>query len=134
MKAAQIFDLFVVHGTLKEVVIPPKRNKFGKRFDFARFSSVEDCTLLVVKLDNFFIDSNKIYANVPKFKRNEGEALKCGFHFKGRILKPSLKEEEARKAYPSLAKVDVKSFAEVVNKGKSFNVLALETPHVHLKF
>lgn len=56
-----------------EVVIPPRRNKFGKHFGFARFKGVEDEILLAVKLGDIFIDGKKIHANRPRFSRNEGK-------------------------------------------------------------
>lgn len=71
MKEAHIFNLFVEHGELSEVVISPKRNKFGKRFGFARFIGVDHCRMLAIKLDSIFIDSKKIYVNIPKFNRKE---------------------------------------------------------------
>lgn len=71
MKAIQILNLFVVHGELKEVVIPPKRNKFGKRFGFARFIGVDHCRMLAIKLDSIFINSKKIYVNIHRFNRKE---------------------------------------------------------------
>lgn len=71
MKAVHIFNLFVEHGELSKVVISPKRNKIGKRFDFARLRGVDDCHFLEVKLDNIFNDRNKIYANVLRFERND---------------------------------------------------------------
>lgn len=71
MKATHIVNLFVEHDELSEVVISPKRNKFGKRFGFARLRGVDDCRFLAVKLDNIFNDRNKIYANVLRFERND---------------------------------------------------------------
>ncbi|CAI8594052.1 unnamed protein product [Vicia faba] len=37
-----MFEVFSKHGVVEEVVIPPKLNKFGKIFGFARFIEVED--------------------------------------------------------------------------------------------
>lgn len=50
-------------------MIPPKLNKFGKRYGFARFTEVEDARLLAVRLDNIVIDEKKIHANVPRLDR-----------------------------------------------------------------
>lgn len=36
-KLADIFSLFGCIGDILEVVIPPKRNKLGKRFSFPKF-------------------------------------------------------------------------------------------------
>lgn len=50
-----------------EVVISPRRNKFGNCFGFTRFKEVGDDRVLAVKLDNIFIDKKKIHANPPCF-------------------------------------------------------------------
>lgn len=68
-EAKDIHDTVKIHGDLSEVVIPPKRNKFGKRFGFSRFRDVGDIRLLAVTLDNIFIDNDKIYANIPRYNR-----------------------------------------------------------------
>ncbi|XP_058784296.1 uncharacterized protein LOC131659072 [Vicia villosa] len=70
-----IFNLFGCVGEILEVVIPPWRNKFGKRFGFARFKEVKDERMLAVKLDNIQIDGRKIHANQPRFNRNEGKEV-----------------------------------------------------------
>lgn len=78
IKAVDIFNLFGCIGDILEVVIPPRRNKMGKRFDFARFKVGEDVRLLAVKLDNIIIDGKKIHANLPRFNRSEGEEERAG--------------------------------------------------------
>ncbi|CAK8570132.1 unnamed protein product [Lathyrus sativus] len=69
VKAEMIFNLFREYDNVKEVVIPPKRNKLGKRFGFVRFTDIDDVRVLALKLDNIFIDSVKIHANIPRFPR-----------------------------------------------------------------
>ncbi|XP_058758617.1 uncharacterized protein LOC131631862 [Vicia villosa] len=76
IKAVDIFNLFGCIGDIEEVVIPPKRNKLGKRFGFARFKEGEDARLLAVKLDNVIIDGKKIHANLPRFNRSQEVARK----------------------------------------------------------
>ncbi|XP_058774299.1 uncharacterized protein LOC131648567 [Vicia villosa] len=68
-RAVDLFNLFSCVGDTVEVVIPPKRNKFGNRFGFARFKGVNDEKLLAIKLDNIIIDGNKIHVNQPRFGR-----------------------------------------------------------------
>ncbi|XP_058749527.1 uncharacterized protein LOC131622508 [Vicia villosa] len=68
--SSEIFELFGCVGDIIEVVISPRRNKFGKRFGFARFENVEDGRVLAVKLDNILIDGRKIHANLPRFSRS----------------------------------------------------------------
>lgn len=60
-------------GEVAEVVIPLKRNKYDKRFGFARFKGVVDERSLAVKQDNIMIDGKKIYANQPRFSRLESK-------------------------------------------------------------
>lgn len=68
-RAKNIYEFFKKHGDLKEVVIPLKKNKFGRRFGFARFINVQDIRMLAVRFDNSFIDNKNIFANVPIFER-----------------------------------------------------------------
>lgn len=56
IKAVDIFDMFSCHGDVLEMVIPPRKNKQGKRCDFCRFARVEDAWMLAVRLDNIRID------------------------------------------------------------------------------
>ncbi|XP_058763296.1 uncharacterized protein LOC131636700 [Vicia villosa] len=69
-KAIGMFKLFGCVGEVVEVVIPPRRNKFGRRFGFARFKEVMDERLVAVRLDNILIDGVKIHVNQPRFQRN----------------------------------------------------------------
>lgn len=63
IKSRDIFELFACIGEVEEVVISPRRNKWGRRFGFARFSGVEDNIVLGVNLDNVMIDGSKLHAN-----------------------------------------------------------------------
>lgn len=83
-KAADVFGLFGFIGKIVEVVISPRRNKYGKRSGFARFSKVEDLKLLAIKLDNVTIYGKQIHANPPRFERGGG---KEGFNSKGGFRK-----------------------------------------------
>lgn len=68
--AADIFGVFDYIGNVFEVMISPRRDKWGKRFIFARFTDVEDQRLLGVKLDNVMFYGRKIHVNLPRFERN----------------------------------------------------------------
>ncbi|CAK8572777.1 unnamed protein product [Lathyrus sativus] len=74
VRAKKLFKLFSYFGKVTEVVIPPKRNKYGKRFGFTKFADVEDGRVLAIKLDNIFVDKVKIHANIPRFSRLEKES------------------------------------------------------------
>lgn len=52
-----------------EVVIPPRGDKRGKRFGFARLYNAKDEKMMETKLDNIIIGSRKIYENIPRFSR-----------------------------------------------------------------
>ncbi|XP_058777091.1 uncharacterized protein LOC131651443 [Vicia villosa] len=67
--ARELFELFGCSGQVVEVAISPRRNKFGKRFGFARFIDVEDARTLAVRLDNIIIDGRKIHVYLPRFTR-----------------------------------------------------------------
>lgn len=67
--AREMLRAFALYGKVMEVVIPSKRNKWGKRFGFARFADLSNPRLFAVKLDNIIFGSNKIHVNLPRFER-----------------------------------------------------------------
>lgn len=119
-KDVDLFRLFGCVGDVAEIFIPPKRNKFGKLFGFARFKNVEDERLMAVKLDNIIIDGRKIYPNQPRFNRPKGKGREeVQKHQKGN---QTMKKE----AFSSMGRVygvskklyaGNKSYAVVVAKG-----------------
>ncbi|XP_058733329.1 uncharacterized protein LOC131604933 [Vicia villosa] len=120
-RAEDIFRLFGCLGDIVEVVIPPKRNKFGRRFGFARFKGVEDARLLGVKLDNILIDGKKIYANLPRFVRG---AVSRGMDGRKSQVGAAQKETTRRfvvKSVDRKANQVVKgiSYADVISSGVS---------------
>ncbi|CAL5184049.1 unnamed protein product [Lathyrus oleraceus] len=64
-----MFEVFKVFGLVVEVVIPPRRNKKGKRYGFVRFRKVRDERVMAVELDNIHIQGKKLFANIPRFQR-----------------------------------------------------------------
>ncbi|XP_058732712.1 uncharacterized protein LOC131604256 [Vicia villosa] len=69
-KARDLFFEFKNLGEIEEVVIPPRKDKFGRRFGFVCFLNVKDEELLATKLDNIVLDDRKIFANLPRFSRS----------------------------------------------------------------
>lgn len=51
------------------MAISPRRNKFGKRFRFARFTEVEDGRSLAICLDNILVNGRMIHVNLLRFAR-----------------------------------------------------------------
>lgn len=70
-----MFSIFKNSGILDEVVIPPRTNKRGNMYGFVRFRNVEDVRMMVVVLDNIYIQGCNFFSNTPCFKRN-------GIHYK----------------------------------------------------
>lgn len=68
-----IYDLFMKHRDIIEMMIAPKRNIFGRRFRITRFKELEDEKLLAIRMDNIFIDNKKIHVNIPRFQRKKVE-------------------------------------------------------------
>lgn len=64
-KAKDLFDVFRCLGEIYEALIAPRRDMFGNRFSFARFTEVEDVTLLAVKLDNILFDGKRFTPMSP---------------------------------------------------------------------
>lgn len=75
-KAKYLYHDFKDLGDIDEVIIPPKRNVRGKRYEFVRFFNVEDVRVLATKLDDILLDGRKIFANIPRFHRKYLELKK----------------------------------------------------------
>jgi hypothetical protein len=80
---SDLWRLFSKYWRVGEVYIPDKLDKAGKRFGFARFEDVNDRQKLLEKIENTWIGTYKIRANLPKFTRGEG------------VKKPAARVQEA---------------------------------------
>jgi hypothetical protein len=67
--AKDMWFVFQNWGKVKEVFIPNKRNKFGKKFGFVKFDKIANPKALEEKLDNIFIGEMKLHVNLPRFNR-----------------------------------------------------------------
>ncbi|GKA39100.1 RNA-directed DNA polymerase, eukaryota [Tanacetum coccineum] len=78
------------YGTVLDVYIPLKVTKNGKRFAFARFTTVNDVDLLIRNLRSVWLGSFHLFANVARFNRdtNAGTAQKAST-FNPSLAKPS---------------------------------------------
>lgn len=54
---------------MREVFIPSKRNKNGRRYGFVRFKGVHDTHQLAKQLDRLLIGGLKMYVNIPRYSR-----------------------------------------------------------------
>ncbi|KAI5417065.1 hypothetical protein KIW84_041886 [Lathyrus oleraceus] len=134
VKAEVIFNIFGSFDKVRKVVIPHKRNKFGKHSGFARFIEMKDIRLLAIKLDNIFIDNVKIHANIPRFNKVEN-VFKGGFQGVGDSSRnQNLNGLKRRWNGFSEAKVRYKSFTEVVNNVNQSSVPCIRKVPFHLKF
>ncbi|XP_058739160.1 uncharacterized protein LOC131611050 [Vicia villosa] len=134
--AGDLFNLFSCVGETVEVVIPSKRNKFGKRFGFVRFKGVKDEKLLAIKLDNIIIDGKKIHVNQPRFVRGSRDGGSRNFGNENQY-RGGGREEIKRRFNRTVGKS--LSFAEIVqgsNKSKEdktdTTMLCFKTPTVNL--
>jgi hypothetical protein len=69
--AEDLWNIFRKYWKVGEVFIPNKLDKGGKRFGFARFEDVEDKQKLLYKLEETWIGTYKLRANLPKFRRGD---------------------------------------------------------------
>ena len=67
--ARDMYGIFMDYGDVVEVIIPPKRDRRGKKYGFISFNGVRDERSLVLQIDNICIDGKKVHANVPRFQR-----------------------------------------------------------------
>ncbi|MCI15025.1 RNA-binding protein 25-like, partial [Trifolium medium] len=70
--AKAMFNAFNHYGNIKEVVIPVKRDIRGRRFGFARFTSVTNPLLFERELDTIIIGRDKIAVNISRYQRQGG--------------------------------------------------------------
>ncbi|KAL8513660.1 hypothetical protein ACS0TY_012957 [Phlomoides rotata] len=62
-----LWCIFRKYGNIRDVSIPSKRNKEGKKFGFARFGNVYDPVSFAKTLDSIWIGSFKLGVNQPRF-------------------------------------------------------------------
>lgn len=78
MNAKHLFNSLRSYGDLQEVVIPARRNRMGKRFGFARFCRIQEPERFAMKLDNIFIGGDKLFANLPRYQRDQAKKMPGG--------------------------------------------------------
>ncbi|CAL0316838.1 unnamed protein product [Lupinus luteus] len=109
-RAVDLWRSLQSKGNIVDVFIPSKRNRSGQRFAFVRFNNVQDERNLTLSLDNVWLGSLKLCANVPRFKQKDG-AVKSG----------SAATSRPRKGF-SVKVRDGRSYAEAV-RGKGGGVV-----------
>lgn len=67
--AGDLYEVFSRHDKVHEVVIPRRMNAGGRRFGFVHFFDVTEPGRMETKLDNIFIENEKIHVNLPRFQR-----------------------------------------------------------------
>lgn len=67
----ELWSHFSQWGEVKEVFIPNRRNKEGRRYGFVRLRGVIEVRNVEKALDNSFIRGVKLHVNTPKYGRGE---------------------------------------------------------------
>lgn len=70
-----LWRIFQRFGKVNEVFIANKRNKRGQWFDFVRLLEVSNHKKLEYELDHIWIGDLKLHANIPRFKRDDGNQV-----------------------------------------------------------
>jgi hypothetical protein len=73
--STELWKIFSRYWKVGEVYIPAKLDKAGRKFGFVRFEDVENYQYLLSKIEETWIGTYKIRANLPKFKRGEGQKV-----------------------------------------------------------
>ncbi|CAL0299917.1 unnamed protein product [Lupinus luteus] len=109
--AKDLWEIFSKWGKVVDVVIPPRVDKYGKKFGFVRFQHVANNKELVQKLDKICIGLYKIWVNFPKFQRRQDS---------GRLQTTPRREdaEGNHRRLPTNYR-DGRNFADVVKAGSS---------------
>lgn len=93
--AREMYDIFKEYGKVEELIIPMKREKRGKRYGFLKFQNIWDDKLFATKLDNIFIESKKLFANIPRFRRKAKDNNRKKYPSK-RMENPKVKGQSTR--------------------------------------
>lgn len=67
LRAKDLYEVLKDTGDIDKVIIPPKRDKRGNKYNFVRFFNVRDERSMATKLDNTFIEGRKLFYNLPRF-------------------------------------------------------------------
>ncbi|XP_057419154.1 uncharacterized protein LOC130713399 [Lotus japonicus] len=134
--AKAMWEVFKLYGDVDEVVIPAKRNKEGLRFGFARFWDVMDPKQMERKLDNIIIGCNKLYVNLPRFKKEETnresgrmdvQATKAD---RGKIIQKKMPAMDREKMECQAQKRPGRSYKEVLENVKGYVEVPVEPKEV----
>ncbi|XP_058759070.1 uncharacterized protein LOC131632317 [Vicia villosa] len=122
-KTKDLFFEFKDLREIDEVVIPPKRDRNGRRYGFVHFLNVKDVNLLAIKMDNVVSERGKLFANFSRFERGSKENTRIVRKVGGWSKKKNGRAEENLSQGHRLDDCFGKrSFAEVLqnsNKAKS---------------
>lgn len=77
---------------MKDIMIPIKRNKMGWRYAFACFHGVQLKHELERSIDNIWIGSYKLRANLSKYM-DQVSRLGAKIQNEGRVWRPALRKE-----------------------------------------
>lgn len=72
MGEVELWRNFQRWGRVWEIYIPNKKDRWGRRFWFARFFNVPNPSLLEHQLDNLYIGGRKLNVNFPRFEKGNG--------------------------------------------------------------
>lgn len=90
LRAKDLYEVLNDMGDIDKVIIPPKRDKRGNKYNFVRFFNVRDERSMTTKLDNTFIEGRKLFDNLPRFQRKEIREKFLEAKGKGREVKDNL--------------------------------------------
>lgn len=74
----QMWKIFLKWGDVRDVYIPPRRDKKGLRFGFVKFKDVLILKALEEKLASIKIGDIRLEVNIPMFDRNNNRAVDMG--------------------------------------------------------
>jgi hypothetical protein len=69
--ANDLWGLFLKYGRVREVYIPKKLDKWGRRFGFVKFKEVKDVEAMSASLVDVWLGSFKLRVNHARFSRSE---------------------------------------------------------------
>lgn len=112
----ELWKIFRRAGDVREVFIPNKRNRTGRRYGFVRFIGVDNVQQLERRLDNIVMGGLKLYVNIPKFERGRGrvQPQSTGGREHTRLVEQGRRETYQAQKHTATPGLVRGSFADVV--------------------
>lgn len=83
-----MWKVFLKWRKVRDLYIPPRRDKVGRRFGFVKFKDVLDLRELEKKLEAVQVGEKRVHLNLARFERHDFNSKVKGTHRSNDSRKP----------------------------------------------